>query len=287
MKILGISPSIRTSVNLTSNDENFLAEFNGQIPVIFMGEATGESNYKGEHIRFLGSDDETISLLDKIENQDIKLEVVMSAENCETGVDLNFENGLKCQMPTDGYFLRLLEPGKIDVGDEFVITRKIFRTKIITLSDRASRGVYEDLSGKKIGEIISGYFNKLGKLSQVEREIIADDADLLRVKFLEAVEENYDLIFTTGGTGIGSKDITPETIRPLIEKEVTGIMEFIRMKYGAINPNALISRSIAGTSGKTLVYCLPGSLKAVDEYMNEIVPTIKHSIYMVNDIKGH
>ncbi len=98
---------------------------------------------------------------------------------------------------------------------------------------------------------------------------------------------DFDLIFTTGGTGIGKRDITPETIKPLIDKEITGIMELIRVKYGAIKHNALISRSIAGVIGNSLIYSLPGSQKAVEEYMTEIIPTLMHSIFMLHDVKAH
>jgi molybdenum cofactor synthesis domain-containing protein len=97
----------------------------------------------------------------------------------------------------------------------------------------------------------------------------------------------YNIILTTGGTGIGPRDITVETVIPLLTKEIPGIMEFIRIKYGTEKPNALLSRGVAGITGKSLIYTLPGSLRAVEEYMTEIVKTLKHTIYMQYGVDKH
>ena len=100
-------------------------------------------------------------------------------------------------------------------------------------------------------------------------------------------DEIFDVVITTGGTGIGPRDITIETVRPLLDKEIPGIMEMIRIKYGQEKPNALLSRGIAGVMGQTLVYTLPGSVKAVDEYMTEILKTLQHLIYMLHGVDVH
>jgi molybdenum cofactor synthesis domain-containing protein len=96
-----------------------------------------------------------------------------------------------------------------------------------------------------------------------------------------------DLIITTGGTGIGPRDITPDVVRPLLTREIPGVMEHIRVKYGMENPKALLSRAVAGAAGKTLVYTLPGSVKAVHEYMTEIIKTLEHTFYMLYGIDVH
>jgi molybdopterin adenylyltransferase len=162
----------------------------------------------------------------------------------------------------------------------------IYNVSIITLSDRASKGEYNDLSGRNIEEAVITFFNDTGKQYRIERILIPDDAVKLRQKVLKASHDS-ELIFTTGGTGIGARDITVETIRPLLDKEIPGVMEFIRVKYGFENPNALLSRGVAGIIGKCLIYTLPGSMKAVDEYMNEILKTLDHTIYMLYGIDTH
>jgi len=161
-----------------------------------------------------------------------------------------------------------------------------FSILIITLSDRASRGEYDDLSGPKVEEYISDFLKTLGWEYSVSITLIPDDAVKL-AEILKSAAGQYNLVITTGGTGIGPRDITVETVKPLLDKEIPGIMEFIRMKYGAEKPNALLSRGVAGLMGKALVYTLPGSVRAVEEYMTEILLTLKHTVYMQYGIDKH
>jgi len=116
--------------------------------------------------------------------------------------------------------------------------------------------------------------------------LIPDDPGKLD-ELVKSASDDCDLIFTTGGTGIGPRDITVEVVRPLLSKEIPGIMEYIRVKYGTEKPNALLSRGIAGITGKSLIYTLPGSVKAVDEYMSEILRTVKHTLLMLHGIDSH
>lgn len=161
-----------------------------------------------------------------------------------------------------------------------------FAVLIVTLSDRASKGEYEDLSGPRIREIISDYLSSAGWDFYIDNSLIPDDSTILE-KLIKEASLKYNIIITTGGTGIGPRDITIETIKPLLSKEIPGIMEFIRIKYGTMKPNALLSRGIAGISGISLIYTLPGSLKAVEEYMTEIIKTLKHTILMQYGIDSH
>ncbi len=161
-----------------------------------------------------------------------------------------------------------------------------FKILVITLSDRASRGEYDDLSGPRVKEIISEYFASLNWEYSVELIIIPDDSAKLK-ELLKNASGLYNIVITTGGTGIGPRDITVETVKPLLDKEIPGIMEYIRVKYGSGMPNALLSRGVAGVMGLSLVYTLPGSKKAVEEYMTEILKTLKHTVYMQYGIDTH
>ena len=161
-----------------------------------------------------------------------------------------------------------------------------FEVMIITLSDRAFRGEYQDLSGPRIRERLIEFFNAENWESKINMVLIPDDATVLKDLVLNS-GKICNFIFTTGGTGIGPNDITVETVAPLLSKEIPGIMEFIRIKYGQDKPNALLSRGVAGITGNSLIYTLPGSVKAVDEYMTEIVKTLKHSILMQYGIDTH
>lgn len=157
---------------------------------------------------------------------------------------------------------------------------------IITLSDRASRGEYKNLSGPRISELVQEYFLSLNIKCSVTEVLIPDEAGELR-EIIHDSGAGYDIIFTTGGTGIGSRDITVETITPLLTKQIPGIMEYIRVKWGAEKPGALLSRGVAGLIGNTLIYTLPGSVRAVNEYMNEILRTLLHTMEMLYGIDSH
>ena len=157
---------------------------------------------------------------------------------------------------------------------------------IITLSDRASKGEYKDLSGPRIKEILSEYLSSIDWEHNISINLIPDDANTLRA-LLKNAGSYYNIIITTGGTGIGPRDITIETVTPLLTKEIPGVMEYIRVKYGADKPSALLSRGVAGLMDKSLVYTLPGSVRAVEEYMAEILKTLRHTIYMQYGIDTH
>ena len=95
------------------------------------------------------------------------------------------------------------------------------------------------------------------------------------------------MVFTTGGTGVGPRDVTPEVVTSFCEKTIPGIMEAIRVKYWALKPNALLSRSVAGVAGQMLIFALPGSVRAVTEYMAEIVKTLEHLLFMLYGLDSH
>lgn len=170
--------------------------------------------------------------------------------------------------------------------DEFKDSRKL-KIKVITLSDRASRGEYADLSGPEIVEFLNNYFKEKEWTFRMDSLVIPDDALLLEMNLLTAKENKTDIVFTTGGTGIGPRDFTPEVMKKVLDKEIPGIMENIRLKFGQKIPNALLSRGTAGVMGESQVYSLPGSVKAVREYMGEILKTLEHLIFMLHGIDTH
>ncbi|NVO21569.1 MAG: MOSC domain-containing protein [Bacteroidetes bacterium] len=225
--------------------------------------------------------------LDRIRIGEIELEVTQIGKECHGTSCAIFNEVGNCVMPKEGIFARVLSPGKLSAGFEFSYHPKIFSIQVITLSDRASAGEYEDKSGPRITELLKKFMEQQGWNAEVDNTLIPDDEDELETLFNAFVNQGVDMIFTTGGTGIGPKDITVDVIKPLLQLEIPGIMELIRYKYGSIKPNALISRAVAGMSGKTLVYTLPGSVKAVEEYCSEILPTLRHSIMMLHGIDAH
>ncbi len=225
--------------------------------------------------------------LDKFVCGDIELMVTQIGKKCHGDNCSIFREVGNCVMPKEGIFVKVLKGGSLTSGMHFEYNPRVLKIHVITLSDRASQGVYDDLSGPAIKKKADAFLLSKNRHFEFQTEIIPDDANKLEQTVKKAVAQQADIIITTGGTGIGERDITPDVIKPLFDKEITGIMELIRVKYGIKKPNALISRAVAGTIGKTLVYTLPGSVKAVNEYLDEILPTLEHSLYMMHGLDLH
>lgn len=225
--------------------------------------------------------------LDRFVAKNIELEVTQIGKKCHGANCQIFQEVGNCVMPKEGIFARVIKEGKLQAGDAFTYKPKVIKIGVITLSDRASQGLYKDISGQEIQKLLKMYFQEKKRKVEFIYELIPDDAPMLKEKLLQQVKEKCDIIVTTGGTGIGPKDLTPDVIQPLLHKEIPGIMDLIRMKYGKIHPTALTSRSIAGVIDQSLVYCLPGSPRAVKEYIEEIQKTLLHSIYMIHQLDLH
>ncbi len=138
-----------------------------------------------------------------------------------------------------------------------------------------------------LAKLLTDFFTDENRKLEVEAIVIPDEGPVLQYRLQEARETGVDMVFTTGGTGIGPRDITPDVVAQMLDKELPGIMEMIRLKYGAEKPNALLSRGVAGVMGRTLVFTLPGSPKAVHEYCAEIFRILNHAFLMLAGIDGH
>ena len=150
----------------------------------------------------------------------------------------------------------------------------MIKVGILTISDKGSRGEREDLSGKVIEEIIRKINGEVKYY-----QIIPDEKDIIQEELIKAVDKLYlDLILTTGGTGLGKRDVTPEATLAIIEKEVPGISEIIRNEsFKKIN-RAILSRGVAGIRKESLIINLPGSPKGARESLEIILDALPHGI---------
>lgn len=153
----------------------------------------------------------------------------------------------------------------------------MFTVAILTLSDKGSRGEREDTGGPLIREMIS----RIG--ADVRHyEIIPDELELIKSKLID-YSKGVDLIITTGGTGLSPRDVAPEATLAVIDREIPGIAEVMRMEGMKKTNRAMLSRAVAGTRGTTLIINLPGSPKAIKEGLEAIMDVIPHAI---EKIKG-
>ncbi len=151
----------------------------------------------------------------------------------------------------------------------------MFTVGILTLSDKGSRGERVDISGSTIKDIVTSAM----ECRVVKYEIIPDERDLISKKLVEWSDEGgVDVILTTGGTGLAARDVTPEATLAVIEKKVPGIPEAVRIGTLSKTPAAMLSRGVAGTRKKTLIINMPGSPKAVKEWLEIIVPALPHAV---------
>jgi molybdopterin adenylyltransferase len=145
----------------------------------------------------------------------------------------------------------------------------------ITISDRASAGVYADRSGPEIENVLREFF--VG--AAFEAAIVPDEVDLIASALKKFADElKSDLVVTTGGTGISARDVTPEATRAVLEKELPGFGEIMRVQSFAKVKTAILSRAVAGTRGKTLIINLPGKPSAVRECLAILAPAMREGL---------
>lgn len=159
--------------------------------------------------------------------------------------------------------------GKSDFKDTF---RKDLKAAVVVCSDTISAGHKEDKAGKAIIKKLEECNVKV-----LEYVIIPDEKDTIQEKAKSYQKQGLDLVIYTGGTGLSSRDVTPEALLPILDRRIPGIEETIR-NYGQERmPFAMLSRSVAGTLGDTLVLALPGSTNGAKESMDAIFPAVLHS----------
>ncbi|MFY9934560.1 MAG: MogA/MoaB family molybdenum cofactor biosynthesis protein [Streptosporangiaceae bacterium] len=151
------------------------------------------------------------------------------------------------------------------------------RALALTVSNRAAAGVYEDRSGPVLAELL----RSAG--CDVDGPRVVADGEPVEAALRDALDAGYDVVVTTGGTGLTPGDLTPEMTRRVLEREIPGIAEALRATGAAAGvPAAILSRGLAGVAGRTLIVNLPGSTGGVRDGMAVLAPVLGHAVSQIN-----
>lgn len=147
---------------------------------------------------------------------------------------------------------------------------------VITVSDRVSRGEAEDRSGPAAVQILEALGFETGL------DLVPDGVEPVSAALRQWTGSGVDLVVTTGGTGFGERDVTPEATRSVIERPAPGLAEAMRAATFGVNPHGMLSRGVAGIVGSTLVMNLPGSVSGVEESLEVVGPALTHAVELLS-----
>jgi len=158
------------------------------------------------------------------------------------------------------------------------VAETVIRALAVTVSNRAAAGVYDDTSGP----VLAGLLRSAG-CAEVDGPLVVPDGEAVEAVLREALADGYDVVVTTGGTGLTPTDQTPEMTRRVIDREIPGIAEALRAGGAAAGvPAAILSRGVAGVAGRTLVVNLPGSTGGVRDGMAVLGPVLGHAVSQIH-----
>ena len=231
----------------------------------------------GENIVCEGFDLRALPVGTRFQIGDCLLELSQIGKACHSHCEIYKVVG-DCIMPREGVFTIVLKGGVVKPGDEITMIEadpnRPFTAAVITLSDRASRGEYEDKSGPLIREMLeaAGY-------QVMEQLVLPDGRPRLELELTRLADQRQiSVIFTTGGTGFSLRDLTPEATKAVCDREVPGIGEALRADSLKYTPNAILSRQTAGIRKQSLIINLPGSPKACRENLEFLLKPLAHGL---------
>lgn len=237
----------------------------------------------GENLLIDGIDFVNLPVGSLVTIGDVELQITQIGKACHSHCAIYHRVG-KCIMPTNGVFARVNKGGVVKLGDEVKVDINAdprLRVAILTMSDKASKQEREDLSGPAIQKIMeeNGYL-------VTSYNIISDDERLIVEHLIDLADrQHHDLILTTGGTGLSVRDVTPEATLKVATRNVPGISEAIRYESMKYTNRAMLSRGVSVLRNQTLIINLPGSVKAVKESLEVVLPVLEHALHITKGLE--
>ena len=239
----------------------------------------------GENIVVQGFDLRALPVGTRFRIGEALLELTQIGKECHTHCAIYHQVG-DCIMPREGVFTIVLKGGEVRPGDRIELIEpdpdRPFTAAWITLSDKGAAGEREDRSGPLIGEILTqaGY-------QVVEGMLLPDGVEKLKHQLIRLADQRQvNVIFTTGGTGLSPRDLTPEATTTVCDRLVPGIAEALRAYSMTRTPMAMLSRAVAGMRKQTLIINLPGSPKAVRECLEYLLGPLEHGLKIMLGTDG-
>jgi len=223
------------------------------------------------------------------EQKELEIHIHMEVKTIyKTGVEVEAMHGASVVALTMYDMLKPIDPG-VEIHHIKLVKKtggkttfktndsRTFKASVVVCSDSVSAGKKEDKAGVAIQQKLEQH-----GVENAHYVVIPDEPEQIKAQLLHATENKFDLVIFSGGTGLSPRDKTPETLRPLIDREIPGIAEVIRAYGQERTPYSMLSRSLCGLAGDTLVLALPGSTKGAAESMDAVFPAILH-IFRVLD----
>jgi len=240
----------------------------------------------GENLVIAEVDTDELGVGSQLRVGPVLLELTQIGKVCHTRCAIYYATG-DCIMPRTGLFARVLEGGTLhpDMPVEVVrvVPRSLIQAAVITISDRCAKGKTLDTAGPAVADLLQ---------KELQAHIawtmtVPDEVELIAEASTDYCDRRVDLVITVGGTGIAVRDVTPEATRKVIDRELPGLTEAMRMASARKTPNALLSRAVAGVRRETLIVNVPGSLRGATENLEAILPTLPHAVKMLRNETAH
>ena len=237
----------------------------------------------GENLVVDGLDLDRLGIGSTIRVGDGELEITQIGKMCHSRCAIYYQAG-DCIMPRAGVFAMVVAGGTVRPGSEVSVIHRVGRDTVmagvITVSDSVSAGTAVDTAGPAVGELLIEALQAHVAWSGV----VPDEEDEIARRIVDLAERGIDLVVTAGGTGCALRDRTPEATRTVIDREIPGLAEAMRLASSKITSHAWLQRGLCGILGSTVVINLPGSRKAAVENLEVIVEVLRHAIQL---LRGH